>query len=224
MAKRTPTRPYHDQLAFDLRVQTCLACQRELAGWDFPQNKKRKQGLAGYCYACWREKQRAYYAKWIQDADYRESRRNKWRRWRQSNPEAARENGRKYRLANRDKLRESCRAWRRENPEANRASVRLWNQRHPEAARSYEALRRARQRSSTVVPFSRDELAQRWAYYGNRCWICREAASATDHVKPLSKGGAHMLCNLRPICKPCNSAKHNKWPFTPEMIAGRRGA
>lgn len=76
------------------------------------------------------------------------------------------------------------------------------------------ALRRlARKRDATIVPFTKEQLAEKWAYWGGKCWICRATATATDHVKPLAKGGAHTLCNLRPICGTCNSRKGSKWPF-----------
>lgn len=221
MAKRNRPRTDDDQLTLDLRVKWCPACCRELPGWDFPPNKNQKQGLAGYCYSCWRVKQRAYFSKRMEDPAFREQRQKKWRAWQQNNQELVKEYARRYRSKHRVKMRESCRAWRLANPDTNRAAVRAWSARHPEAARAYAALRRARKNSSDAVPFTLQQLAARWNYYGNRCWICRDIATATDHVKPLSKGGAHMLCNLRPICKPCNSAKHNRWPFKSEMLYDR---
>ena len=65
---------------------------------------------------------------------------------------------------------------------------------------------RARKREATIVGFTAEQLAARIAYYGNRCWLC--------HVKPLAKGGPHMLSNLRPACSSCNRAKSDKWPLT----------
>jgi len=32
-----------------------------------------------------------------------------------------------------------------------------------------------------------------------------------DHVKPLAKGGAHMLANLRLACSRCNNVKSDRW-------------
>jgi 5-methylcytosine-specific restriction endonuclease McrA len=46
--------------------------------------------------------------------------------------------------------------------------------------------------------------------WGNKCWVCGEKATATDHVKSLFRGGSHWPANLRPICKPCNSKKGRK--------------
>lgn len=60
---------------------------------------------------------------------------------------------------------------------------------------------------------SPEQLAARWAYYGGRCWRCGVEAVATDHVKPLSRGGSNWPANLRPICTPCNSSKRDTWPL-----------
>lgn len=51
----------------------------------------------------------------------------------------------------------------------------------------------------------------RRAYYGGLCWMCGKPAEHLDHVKPLSKGGSHLPCNLRPACASCNYKKSNKW-------------
>ncbi len=56
-------------------------------------------------------------------------------------------------------------------------------------------------------------IKARWSMWGDKCWICGKRAVATDHVKPLSKGGAHLPCNLRPICTRCNSSKNDTWPY-----------
>ena len=84
---------------------------------------------------------------------------------------------------------------------------------HPERGRRYSATRNAAKLAVATVPFTDEQLRARWAYYGDRCWMCGAEAAHTDHVKPLSKGGAHMLCNLRPACASCNLRKNNRWPF-----------
>jgi len=108
--------------------------------------------------------------------------------------------------------------------ESARQRVRQWVLDNPERARMNTRLaasrRRARIRNATVVPFTQEQLDQRMAYYGNRCYIktsaCTGGFDDIDHVKPISSGGAHMLSNLRPACEPCNSRKHARWPFNPE--------
>ncbi|WP_209961193.1 HNH endonuclease signature motif containing protein [Micromonospora sp. HB375] len=77
----------------------------------------------------------------------------------------------------------------------------------------------ALQREALYLGHTQEQLEQRIAYYGGKCWICRVAPwEHIDHVKPLSKGGAHILANLRPSCASCNLGKSDKWPFVPAMI------
>jgi hypothetical protein len=75
------------------------------------------------------------------------------------------------------------------------------------------ATRRARIKQ-TAIPFTAEQLNQKLSMYGGKCWMCRvQPYEAWDHVKPLAKGGAHILANLRPACKTCNSRKIDKWPL-----------
>jgi 5-methylcytosine-specific restriction endonuclease McrA len=93
------------------------------------------------------------------------------------------------------------------------ARTMKWRRENPRAASDIALRRLARKRNATIVPFTKGQLDAKWAYWAGKCWICGTTATATDHVKPLAKGGAHMLCNLRPICQPCNSRKGSRWPF-----------
>jgi hypothetical protein len=44
------------------------------------------------------------------------------------------------------------------------------------------------------------------------CQFCGATTSLTiDHIRPISKGGTHDVENLQVLCKPCNSAKCDKW-------------
>ena len=92
---------------------------------------------------------------------------------------------------------------------ANRRLTRI----DPAKHRAKLQRRRAVEHAAFTVPFTAEQLAGRWAVWGNRCWRCGDKATATDHVKPLTKGGAHILANLRPICKSCNSSKGDQWPY-----------
>jgi 5-methylcytosine-specific restriction endonuclease McrA len=120
--------------------------------------------------------------------------------------------------------REYRRDWRLRNVERERAKSLVWycenteraqrNHRdNPERVRINLARRRATLLAAATAEFTPKQLAQRWAYYGDKCWICRAEATETDHVKPLTKGGTHMLCNLRPICSSCNYRKRDRWPL-----------
>lgn len=110
--------------------------------------------------------------------------------------------------ANREESIRLARQWALANPDRYRARSRLGEQR-----------RRARVKSTKIVDFTRDQLDQRMAYYGRSCYLkldgCTGNFEHVEHVKPIAKGGAHMLANLRPACAPCNYRKGTKWPFNP---------
>lgn len=55
-----------------------------------------------------------------------------------------------------------------------------------------------------------EQIAQRVAAWGWRCWLCREPWEAVDHVIPIAQGGTNWPANLRPICRSCNSRKGAK--------------
>jgi 5-methylcytosine-specific restriction endonuclease McrA len=77
--------------------------------------------------------------------------------------------------------------------------------------------RRRVRKSAREIPFTAAQRTARWSLWVSRCWICGIAgATEEDHVKPLSKGGWHCLANLRPISKPCNVRKSNRWPLATE--------
>ena len=97
-------------------------------------------------------------------------------------------------------------AWERTHPEEKRANRR---------AAGYR--RRARKRFA-LGGASIDQIAARWAMWGNLCWMCGASATCTDHVKPLSKGGGHFPANLRPACRRCNARKGARWPFTLHLV------
>lgn len=102
------------------------------------------------------------------------------------------------------------------------ARALAWNRAHPDVRR--ELVRRRRERlavpkGSRTLVVSRVQIAAKWAYWGGRCWVCGDVATQTDHVKPVAAGGVNLLCNLRPICGPCNRTKSGKWPFNLKEIA-----
>lgn len=78
-----------------------------------------------------------------------------------------------------------------------------------------ESRRAAVLRAAPSINFTADDLVARLSMFGG-CWICGCDLSDglhIDHVKPLSKGGSHMLSNLRPACPTCNIRKGATWPF-----------
>lgn len=136
------------------------------------------------------------------DPQYKEEARLRAVRWRRENPERDLQNVRNYIAAHPEWLKEARRRRRMENPESTRARDRARSARY-----------NARKVNAPAVPFTVEQLASKVTYWGGRCWICGGNWNAIDHVKPLARGGSHMLCNLRPICTGCNSKKGSKWPI-----------
>ena len=204
----------------------CYGCDTTLPAEKFSMDRRRKRGRQSRCKDC----NRAYAA--ANRARKAEYDRNRYA----ENRQQIRAQHQAYAEANRDTITEKKRAYYRENRDAFRdyrlrnserraAQRREWAERNPEYATQYraehrdrhrerEASRRAAKRGTQVADVTEPLLVQRVAYYGDKCWICREAPyEHLDHVKPLSKGGPHILSNLRPACAPCNIRKSDTWPL-----------
>lgn len=107
----------------------------------------------------------------------------------------------------------------RRDPERAKAQSRAWRQANPERVKLFDAAKRQRRRGAVHIRFTADQLAAKIRYWGESCWVCRMPWEAVDHVKPLNRGGWHMLANLRPICTSCNSRKRDKWPYQVPLSA-----
>jgi 5-methylcytosine-specific restriction endonuclease McrA len=139
----------------------------------------------------------------------------------------AKERTARYRTANPNRVRAAMAAWRAkpENQRLARERTRTWRLENPRR-RSEQARRRNALKKSGVATFVSLELLDgKLAYWGWRCWIngpgCTVDPESWDHVKPLTKGGAHMLANLRPACGHCNRRKHDRWPFPANRVPMR---
>lgn len=150
------------------------------------------------------------------DKRYREENREKIsggkKKWYEENRDRLREDRKK----NREKKREYNKKYREANSRVSSRKVREYNKKYNEENRDkksvVEARRRARKAAVLTIPFTSEQLAARLSMYPG-CWMCGGPKEGSDHVKPLAKGGAHILANLRPACKPCNSKKKDKWPY-----------
>ncbi len=157
------------------------------------QQREAVQAYGREYYRRHSESIRARSAKWA--ADHAEQRRIRNAEWLAKNLEKMRAYWRDYYQKNRERVAQYC----QQNKE--RFAPRLRDTQHR---------RRARQRQASVVPFTMTALADRLSMYGDRCWMCGADADHVDHVIPISKGGPHVLANLRPACGPCNRRKGNR--------------
>lgn len=130
------------------------------------------------------------------------------REYYQRNTERLKARTRDYAAANPGWKRESDAAYR----DANREQLRQWHLDYKWGHAINGALRTARKWGATIIPFTIEELAAKFALWNDCCWICGDPATDIDHVKPFGAGGAHALANIRPICRWCNARKSARWP------------
>lgn len=83
----------------------------------------------------------------------------------------------------------------------------------PEVISHLKARRYARERNAPGS-HSLNEWIDLKIRFNNKCAICgSEKKLSKDHIIPLSKGGSDFIYNIQPLCKNCNSKKHNKILF-----------
>lgn len=201
--------------------KTCRGCGETKPLDAYAINRRvKRDGRASKCKACFKRyreenaekvseaKRRCYRAK----SEYYGQ---KSRQWALAHPERVRENHRRHVAANRDKVRARLAQWIVDNSERNAETRRQWRERNRETLNQRMLVntrrRRAIRAENPSAPYTLADLEARMSMFGHRCYICGEDGREVDHVKPVTKGGADMLSNFRPICRSCNIRKLNHW-------------
>lgn len=169
-------------LSLDGYDSICNEC-RNAASRDWrSKNKKRVQELNREFYESNREERKAYH-----------------RQYRREHPEYFR-----------DKIQE----FREENPSYHRDYMREWARANSDKIKEKDNKRRAfkmgQDNSFTAQEWA--ELKQRYNYTCLRCGRREPEIKLTaDHVVPISKGGWGTIDNIQPLCRACNTAKHDNF-------------
>lgn len=186
----------------------CPRCKETKPTTEFAKSKGKRDGLQSHCKHC----RRAYYQSLRNDPEWVDATRNHARDRYQSDPEYRanmRASSNRYdqnRWSNDAEYRKKKIAWKRDaikNKPHWQAKERQWR-------RTANHARRARLNGAggAFTPAEWDQLCE---FYDHRCVCCGQQASLTaDHVKPITKGGTSYISNIQPLCKPCNSKKHNR--------------
>ena len=123
---------------------------------------------------------------------------NRWVNKNKDNPEYKRKRylaQKKYAQNNREKVNERARKWRKNNPK----KVAIFK------ANRY-AMDKGAEGRHTLTEWLSVLFGE--AY---KCVMCGVRGRLTkDHIIPLSKGGTNYIWNIQPLCRSCNSIKHDK--------------
>lgn len=176
------------------RCEDCRAANREYGAKYTVRERERVRALAR------------------QSHQRNKAQRNAQRRERYAtDPEGKKASNRRSAAKFRERTRTQGRAYYLANREAIRAKHRAWAA-SPEGRLSLAArncARRARVQAAAGQAAAQ-QIADRIAFYGGRCWMCGDPATTVDHVIPLFRGGTNWPANLRPACKACNSRKGHR--------------
>lgn len=192
----------------------CPTCGQRKTIDQFPRNKRKKDGLDRQCKECTNARIRAAYAK---------------------DPAKKIAKTRQYHLDHPEWSKRVQREWHQRNKDRRYAEY-LERGKDPDvAARRREATRRCEHRRRASVAgdlsaktISSEEYERILVEYAECCWICDVSLCDVDmhwdHVRPLAKGGRHVVENLRPACASCNIKKNDSWPLTSALLDEIRAA
>lgn len=195
--------------------KVCSRCREWKPLTSYYKGRRLRDGLISQCKTCSIRESQAY------NAVHSEERRAYKKQWRLDRVEECRAYGVNWQAEHSENHRLASKRWRESHQEHCAVYRAQYHRTHLHLRAEHGARRRTVERSAFGIDYTTAEMiAARWEVFGSRCWVCGAPATATDHVKPLSKGGAHLPCNLRPICTHCNSSKGAKWPYEKPGQAG----
>ena len=167
-------------------MKTCAKCKASKALAEFSKNSRYRGGFRHQCKVCVSKNT----MKWVE-----------------SNLERRTSYNKKYNKDNAEKLYENKKAKYASNPELQAKYNKKWKENNPENVAATEHRRRARKASNGVNLVTAAEIA---AIIAQPCMACDAPAPSTiEHLIPISRGGAHSVGNLAPLCQPCNSSKND---------------
>jgi 5-methylcytosine-specific restriction endonuclease McrA len=206
-------------------MKTCSKCAVKKSFAEFQKNKARIDGVETYCRECNNARIQEKYAS---NPEYKKS---KSIRKEPKTPQTLENTCSKDDCEKRTVGQGLCknhyaRAWHVKNRDYRLEKLQERLSTDPEFAvyrrevqNRSERERRARIANVTVEKITKEDYKNILASYNKCCWICELPLDKVvwDHVHPVSKGGPHIVKNLRPACSSCNVRKNSRWPFTEEM-------
>ena len=102
--------------------------------------------------------------------------------------------------------------WCQRNPDKSRAQKMRWKKlnydKYLQVKRDGERRRKYSLKSGKI---NVEDWKNMLDECGGACLHCGSTQDITqDHIIPLSKGGQNVIENIQPLCRSCNSKKHDK--------------
>lgn len=218
-------------------TKRCPRCEAIKPHTDFYRSAKSKDGRAGYCISCakekaveWQkanpEKKAASDKKQNAKPERFEKMQARRRKAYEADPAGSLKKLADWAVLNRNKLHESRQAWKKANTEKVAAAQKRYHDK-PEW-RAIAALRHQVNwaiKRADDAGLTRDGCINRLQWqavlerFGHSCCYCATDGKLTlEHLTPLSRGGDNAVGNIAPACAPCNRRKWHRSleEFAPE--------
>jgi len=187
------------------------------------RDKKLAQGRANYLrnrehilkkHAEWKDRNRDRHNAWNREYEKIYDRKSQCHKRYLRDKERLLAEGKAYRLAHPEQYKEYVRLYRRRHPELVRARSRAYFQ----TPKGREISKNSHHRRRTI--YKDTDITTDWLvnlFKESRiCKLCGKTmedhgkypnGKQLDHIKPLSRGGRHVMSNVRYICAMCNMTK-----------------
>jgi len=205
-----------------METKRCYMCKEYKPIDQFHRQKSAKDGHQNRCKPCNTKLAKGYNYRYEQERRKRdpefnqkwlEYKRKKDVEWREKNPEKNKEHYRKtaqQRSAD-PELRAKYTKYERERRQERQRNDPAFHEHLMDMAKRGWHKRRARL-AGNGGSYTRSEWRKLCEYYDHRCVCCNHQFQrlTVDHVLPLTKGGTNDIQNIQPLCRSCNSRKHDK--------------
>lgn len=130
-----------------------------------------------------------------------------------------------YCAVNKDAVKKRSQEWRERNADWYRAGRKIYMKKWMQDTKERDKWKRRLKNNKRRDVINRGDVPE-WAWkalldlFGGVCLKCGSSDCITiDHIIPISKGGAHDISNVQPLCSVCNSRKNAKtWDGRPIKI------
>lgn len=195
-----------------MKKKYCPKCRCEWSIYKFYPNKSKASGLSSWCKSC-----NIFCSRNHRIANIERYKSNA-RKWKVQNPERVKAYNKEWKKQNRRYLARAQRIWASRHQEykerqklLNAKRLPVWRRNNPSKNHEYRIKRARLLVGGTFTKSQWEEIKRRFELACAMCGLREPLIILTvDHIIPLSKGGANEAANIQPLCRSCNSRKHNK--------------